>query len=229
MREEENSFMKKVLTWILNHLRIILALIVFPVTLLVIGGIVLNSYTSYQAYEKRYDAIDLDVRSQNPAAPKKIEFEDGFKSSLKNELSFNAADMKVTTTQTDYLMGDYIDLTEKGGNISFALTLEEKSFVDIVFSVSSEYKTTVDDNDVYGVENLLANANFIVNGETMEDIVDLPNSGNGPEFHNLVMVGFALPAGNINVTISSVSGKLAMMPQLQRVAFYANAAISVAE
>ena len=229
MREEENSFMKKVLTWILNHLRIILALIVFPVTLLVIGGIVLNSYTSYQAYEKRYDAIDLDVRSQNPAAPKKIEFEDGFKSSLKNELSFNAADMKVTTTQTDYLVGDYIDLTEKGGNISFALTLEEKSFVDIVFSVSSEYKTTVDDNDVYGVENLLANANFIVNGETMEDIVDLPNSGNGPEFHNLVMVGFALPAGNINVTISSVSGKLAMMPQLQRVAFYANAAISVAE
>ena len=221
--------MKKVLTWILNHLRIILALIVFPVTLLVIGGIVLNSYTSYQAYEKRYDAIDLDVRSQNPAAPKKIEFEDGFKSSLKNELSFNAADMKVTTTQTDYLVGDYIDLTEKGGNISFALTLEEKSFVDIVFSVSSEYKTTVDDNDVYGVENLLANANFIVNGETMEDIVDLPNSGNGPEFHNLVMVGFALPAGNINVTISSVSGKLAMMPQLQRVAFYANAAISVAE
>lgn len=219
--------MKKVLTWILNHLRIILALIVFPITLLVIGGIMLNSYTSYQAYEKRYDAIDLDVRSQNPAAPKKIEFEDGFKSSLKNELSFNATDMKVTTTQTEYLTGDYIDLTEKGGSIAFSLTLEEKSFVDVVFSVSSEYKTTVDDNDVYGVENLLANANFIVNGETMEDVVDLPNSGNGPEFHKLAMVGFALPAGSVNVTISSVSGKLKMMPQIQNVTFYANANLEV--
>ena len=220
--------MKKVLTWILNHLRIILALIVFPVALLVVGGIVLKSYTSYQAYEKRYDAMDLDVRSQSPAAPKRIDFEDDFKSNCKQELSFNAADMNVKTTQEEYLVGDYIDLTEKGGSVSFALNLEEKSFVDIVFSISSEYKTTVDDEEVYGVENLLTNANFIINGETMEDVVDLKNSGNGPEFHKLVMAGFALPAGDVNVTISSLSGKNALMPQLQNVTFYSNAKLEVA-
>ena len=220
--------MNKVLTWILNHLRIILALIVFPVALLVVGGIVLKSYTSYQAYEKRYDAMDLDVRSQSPAAPKRIDFEDDFKSNCKQELSFNAADMNVKTTQEEYLVGDYIDLTEKGGSVSFALNLEEKSFVDIVFSISSEYKTTVDDEEVYGVENLLTNANFIINGETMEDVVDLKNSGNGPEFHKLVMAGFALPAGDVNVTISSLSGKNALMPQLQNVTFYSNAKLEVA-
>ena len=220
--------MKKVLTWILNHLRIILALIVFPVALLVVGGIVLKSYTSYQAYEKRYDAMDLDVRSQSPAAPKRIDFEDDFKSNCKQELSFNAADMNVKTTQEEYLVGDYIDLTEKGGSVSFALNLEEKSFVDIVFSISSEYKTTVDDEEVYGVENLLTNANFLINGETMEDVVDLKNSGNGPEFHKLVMAGFALPAGDVNVTISSLSGKNALMPQLQNVTFYSNAKLEVA-
>ncbi len=222
--------MKKVLTWILNHLRIILALIVFPVTLLVVGGMILKSYTSYQAYEKRYDAMDLDVRSQSPAAPKKIDFEDDFKSSCSQYLSFEANDMKVTTTQESYIKDDnYIDLTEKGGSITFKLSLKEKSFVDIVFTVSSEYKTTVDEEDVYGVENLLANANFVVNGETMEDVVDLKNSGNGPEFHQLVMVGFALPAGEVNVSVSSVSGKLAMMPQLQKVAFYSNVPLAIAD
>lgn len=221
--------MKKVLTWILNHLRLILALIVFPITLLVIGLTMLNSYTSYQAYEKRYDAMDLDVRSQSPAAPKKIDFEDSFKSSHKQELAFYPDDMKVQTTQDSYINEDYIDLTDKGGTISFDLSLKEKSFVDIAFFVSSQYKTVVDNKDVYGVENLLGNANFVVNGETMEDVVNLKNSGNGPEFHQLVMVGFAIPAGDLKVTISSVSGKLAMMPQLQKVVFYSDIVLSSAE
>ena len=239
--------MKKVSNWILNHLVIVLALIVFPVTLLVIGLVMLNSYTSYQAYEKRYDATDLEVRSQKPAAPKRIEFEDDFvtyksngdtkskKSSYKNEQTFWANYLDVKTTQENYLiendslLDSYVSLSEKGGEINITLSLEEKAFLDIDFVISSGNESTVEGETVYGVENLLANVDFVINGEKMDEIVDLTNDGNGQEWHHLVMAGFALPEGNVTIQIKSQSGKNALMPDVRNISFFASAPIEVVE
>ncbi len=219
--------MKKVGEWFLNHLKLVLAILTFGITFIVIGVVMLNSYTSYQKYEKLFDANDLEVRSNYAAEPKRIDFEDNFKSEYKNKLSFAAADLTVETTQDSYIENDYIDLTEKGGKISTILSLEEKSFVDIEFVISSEYESKdADENTIYGVQDLLSNVNFVVNGELMEDVIDLANEGNGQEWHHLIMAGFALPVGSVNVTISAESSKAKMMPQLQSITFYSSAVLS---
>lgn len=221
--------MKKFGSWVLDHLKLVFTILTFGITLIVIGLVMLTSYTSYKAYEKKFAQNDLDIRSLSPAQPTSIEIADKFKSQFKKRFTFEAGmeELKVTTSQEEYLTGDYIDLTTSGGTISTSLELEEKAFVDIVFTLSSEYKVTEEDGDVYGVKDLLSNAGFVVNGEAMEEVINLENSGPGQEWHQLVMSGFALPAGPVNVTISSASGKAAMMPQLKSITFYASQPLSM--
>ena len=221
--------MKKVLNWVLDHLKLVVTILVFGVTFIVIGAVMLSSYTSYKRYEANFNQNDLDIRSLSPAQPNNIEFDDNFKSQYGKKLSFEAGDedLKVTTSQTEYLTDGYIDLTQSGGTISITLELEKKSFVDIVFLISSEYKKVENEEEVYGVKDLLSNAGFVVNGEAMEEEVNLENGGSGPEWHQLVMSGFALPAGKVNVTISNASGKNAMMPQLQSITFFSSQKLSL--
>lgn len=223
--------MKKFATWCLNHLGLLLGIVTFTVTFAVIGVTMLNSHNAYLEYEQKFNEADLEIRSVSPAQAQSIEFNDDFRSTYKNELSLGIDDLVVETSQEDYLPGDYIDLTEKGGSVSAKLELNEKSFVDIDFVISSEYEQEdEEEGTIYGVKDLLNNVTFIVNGETMEeDEIDLENSGSGVEFHHLIMAGFALPEGEVSVEIKSNSGKNALMPQLQGINFYSSAALSLVE
>jgi len=220
--------MKKVINWILNHFVLVGGLLTLVIILGVIGGMMLNSHLSYQAYEKRYDAIDLDVRSAAPAAPGYIEFDNQFKSRYPNSLTLTAQELTVTTSQEEYIVNDYIDLTTSGGKISVKLSLEEKSFVDIDFEVATKYITPAaseEDEDEFGIKDLISNVKFTINGENMEEKgVDLVNEG----FNHLIMARFALPAGDVTVEIENLSGKAAMMPQLKGIAFYSTQQLSLA-
>lgn len=219
--------MKKVLTWILNHLGIILGVIVFVVTFAVIGSVMLNSKKAYDAYEKQFNQTDLEVRSVSAAQPKLIEINDTFKSEYKNKLELGIDELNVQTTQDEYDMGGYIDLTEKGGSISVKLELKEKSFVDIDFEIATEYvkEASGDDEEVPGIQDLLSNVQFIVNGETMEEEgIMLDNDS----WHHLLMISFALPEGDVTVEMKSTSGKNALMPQLKGISFYSSAVLSLA-
>ena len=228
--------MKKFATWCLNHLGLLLGIVVFIVTFSIIGGVMLNSHNAYLDYEKKFNEADLELRSNSPAQAQLIEFQDDYKSQYKNRLELAAEELKVTTSQEEYLIDDYIDLTEKGGTVSTKLSLDERSFVDIEFVISSEHVSEVpasEDEDAYeeyGVKDLLNNVTFIVNGENMEeDDIDLLNSGGGVEFHHLVMVGFALPEGDVTVEIKNNSGKNALMPQIQKIVFSSSAILSLME
>ena len=242
--------MKKFLTWILNHLKLVLGIVTILVTATVVGLVMLNSYTSYQAYEERYNANDLDIRSRVAAEPKRMDIEDDFitynddgsiketKSNYQNQLTAWAEDLKVETEQDEYLVSDssklnsYIDsLAEKGGKISYKMTLSAKSFVDIDFVLSSEKENVVNEEDVYGSLDILSNVDFVINGEIMEENLDIKNSGNGPEWHHLVMAGFALPEGDFTIEIRSKSGKEKNMPQVRNISILssANAAVATEE
>ena len=66
---------------------------------------------------------------------------------------------------------------------------------------------------------------FVINGETMEEEgIDLEEG-----FHHLLMVSFALPAGEVNVQMQSMSGKNALMPFLKGITFFSSQVLSVAE
>ena len=218
--------MKKFGTWLLNHLGLILGIVTFTITFAVIGFVMLGSYTSYLAYEKQFNETDLEIRSLSGAQPLFIEIQDNFKSEYKNKYEVGAIDLKVTTSQEAYLTNDYIDLTEKGGKISIKLNLEQKSFVDIDFEISTEYVKESADGDEFGIKDLISNTQFVVNGETMEEEgVNLVDEG----WHHLVMVGFALPAGDVTVEVSNVSNKSALMPLFRKVTFFSSQVLQASE
>ena len=218
--------MKKLGTWLLNHLGLILGIVTFTITFAVIGFTMLGSYTSYLAYEKKFDETDLEIRSLSGAQPQYIEIQDNFKSEYKNKLVLGASDLKVTSSQADYLVDDYIDLTEKGGKITIKLSLEEKSFVDIDFEISTEYVKKGADEDEFGIKDLISNTQFVVNGETMEEEgIDLIEEG----WHHLIMAGFALPAGDVTVEVSNVSNKSALLPLLKNVTFFSSQVLEISE
>lgn len=235
--------MKKVGQWFINHMVLVVGIVVLIAVLGVSGGIMLHSISAYEKYEGKYDDNDLEVRSMYDAAPKKIEIIDNFvsydgngniksnKSGRKNALNVTPDQFTVTTSKENYIHDDgYLDITSTGGKVELNLTLEEKSFVDISFRVSSQNKYTENEEEKYGVKELLSNVNFVINGQTMEDNVDLHNSSNeSPEWHNLAMVGFALPAGNVKVSIQSISGKNAMMPNIKCISFFSGQPLTLVE
>ena len=236
--------MKKVLTWMLNHLVLIFGVVVFTITFAVIGSVMYNSYKSYKAYEEKYYQNDLDTRSLSPANPTRIEFEDDFvafnsdgsinktKSTYKNQLTTWAENLVVKTTQDpnfvqgSSLLDSYIPTLDKGGSISINLFLEKKSFMDIDFVISSEYSKETEDGTKYGVENLLENVDFIINGVTMEEMLNLPNSGNGVEWHHLVMGGFALPEGRVTIEIKNTNNKGSLMPQVRNISVFTSGTVT---
>lgn len=234
--------MKKVLNWLINHLVLVVGILVLVIALGVWGGMVLKTNTDYKGYEKKYDENDLEVRSLYDAQPKRIEINDDYvsyndgeiksnKSGYKNAQNIKPDQFNVTTTQDSYVTdAGYVDLTEKGGKIALKFTLEEKSFVDIAFVISSQNTYKENNEDKYGVKDLLSNVNFVINNQTMEDDINLANStGESPEWHHLVMVGFALPAGDVNVVIQSTSGKTAMMPQIKNIAFFSTQPLTLVQ
>ena len=235
--------MKKVLNWIINHLVLVVGIIVLVTTLGVVGGKMLKSKSDYGAYEDKYDVNDLEVRSMYDAQPKNVEIIDKFvsydnngniksnKSGRKNALNVVPEEFTVTTSQQSYISEEgYVDLTASGGKVEISLKLEEKSFVDINFRISSQNSYVENEEEKYGVKELLSNVNFIVNNQTMEGNVNLENSSaNSPEWHNLVMSGFALPAGDVKVVIQNISGKQAMMPNIQCISFFSSQPLTVAQ
>ena len=228
----------------LNHLVIILGVVVFAITFAVIGSVMYNSYKSYKLYEEKYYQNDLDTRSLSPANPTRIEFEDDFvtfnddgslkktKSTYKNHLTTWAENLTVKTTQDEnFVKGSsvfdsYIPTLTKGGSISVYLYIEEKSFMDIDFVISSEYSIETEDGTKYGVEDLLNNVNFVINGVAMEESINLVNSGNGVEWHHLVMGGFALPAGHVTIEIQNVNNKGGFMPEVRNISVFTSAVAS---
>lgn len=238
--------MNKFTTWILNHLKLVLGIVTFTVTFVVIGVVMLSSYNSYQDYEKRYNATDLEVRSAAAASPNRIEFEDDYvtynndgsvkstKSSYKNSFTAWAEDLKVTSSSSeklvvgDSLLNSYIPNLSAGGKIALNLTLSEKSFVDIDFVISSDVESQTDEGTVYGVKDLLSSVTFSINGENMEETIDIVSDGPGLNWQHLVMAGFALPAGDLTIEIQSQSNKSKLMPAVRNITVIANADVAFA-
>ena len=167
--------------WILNHLKIVAAILVFGITFIIVGLVMLNSYNSYKDYEKKYYANDLEVRSALAAAPKMVEVNDEFKTKYKYTINANAADYN-----TD-------------GTINLALYLDAKSFADIELVVNGKY-----------TDNLLANMSVKVNDSLVEDdTVEFgtkPAEGEEAEAeeHHVVFNNFALPEGDFKIEISKL-------------------------
>ena len=186
--------------WILNHLKIVAAILVFGITFIIIGVVMLTSYNSYKDYENKYYANDLEVRSALAAAPKMVAVNDEYKAKYKYTYNANAADYN-----TD-------------GTISLALYLDAKSFADIELVVNASY-----------TNNLLANMSIKVNDSLVEDdTVEFgvkPAEGEEAqaEEHHIVLSNFALPEGDFKIEISKLKNA-----EISEINVYTSAKVALA-
>ena len=138
---KEESKPEKKENWFLRHMRLTAAIGIFGITFIIIGIVMLSSYTSYKNYEKTYYANDLAVRSAAQAAPKVVEVNNNFKSKYGKKLVANEE-----------------NIINNGGTLSVNLNLSENSFADIDFIFT------------YGeTEDLLSNMNIKVNDSLIEE------------------------------------------------------------
>lgn len=187
--------------WILNHLKIVAAILVFGITAVVIGAVMLGSYNAYKDYERTYYENDLEVRSALAAAPKMVAVNDTYQAKYKYTFNANASDYN-----TD-------------GTISLALYLNTKSFADIELVVNGKYTT-----------NLLANMSIKVNDSLVEDdsveFGTKPEEGEEAEVeeHHVVLSNFALPEGDFKVEISKLKNA-----EIGNINVYTSAKVALAE
>ena len=76
--KEENFFLK--------HMRLVTAVVMFGITAIVIGAVMISSYTGFKKQEDAYYKNDLETRSAVAAAPKIVEINDSFKSKYNVKL-----------------------------------------------------------------------------------------------------------------------------------------------
>lgn len=194
--------MKKFFNWLLNHLKIVLAIVTFTTTIVVVGLVMLDSYNSYKAYEAEYYATDLATRSEFPPAPKGIFLDNSYKSKYKNTL---------------YAVED--ELIVDGNSLNLGITLLEKSFVDVEFVFTTNNPNPTDIAAVE-VKDLLSKANFKVDDNLMEGEVNVFID----EESRLIMSGFALAEGD---HVISVEGKDIVI--LSEITIYSSTIVSFTE
>ena len=228
--------MNKTFTWILNHLKIIISAIAVTVVVIVSGLVILNSYNAYKKADEKYNENDLLVRSGVEAAPKKIAIIDDFvsykndgsvkktKSNLKNNLTAFADELEVEGGEVagEGKLEAYV--TNDATSVGVSLTVDATTFVDIDFVISSAYESAT----TYNIEDILGSVNFKVNNNTIEGgTITLRNDSDGEiEFHHLVMTGFAIPQGDLVISVNAINGKQAFMPNVRNISVFANAAIA---
>lgn len=236
--------MKKVLSWIVNHLRLVIAVTVSAVTLIVVGSVMLNSYISYKNYEAQCNADDLEARAKVEPAPKGVDINDKYASfgNDGNVKSSKGYSKKLTALATDLIIEqptstkdeDKVEVVGEGGDAyvpclktdgSVYMTFlvpDQNTNADIIFRLSSPYSKTEDDETIYGVKDLFSYVNFKVNDIVMDGEVDLMNSGEDQDWHLLVMKNFALAEGEYKVEISPIAGKGEFMPDIRSISVLTN-------
>ena len=236
--------MKKFVSWILSHLRLVIALSVVTVTLVVVCSVMLHSYVSYKSYEAQVNADDLEARSKVEPAPKGVDINDKYVSFDNNgnaksskgyskKLTAIAADLKITqptNTKAEDIVtavgegGDaYVPCLKTDGGVAMAFSIADRpTNADIVFRVSSPYSKTENGETTYGVKDLFSYVNFKVNDIPMDGEVDLLNDGEEQQWHLIVMKNFALAEGEYKVEVSPIAGKGEYMPDIRSITVLTN-------
>ena len=230
----------KIFEWFKKHPIASVAIVGYTVAVIVCGSIMLNSYTSYQRYEKKYNADELELAISRGATPSRVMIEDEYKSKYAeklrvgaNELSINSLDGNNDDKIAEDAQGDaYITgmNNANGGEVSFEFTTDKDAFVDIDIVISSSLQSG---DTIAKTENLMKLVSFSVNDARADGDVVLDVDEEDPElnWHRLILKKVPLQAGDSKLVIASVGNNpkqsgVKVMPNIMSVAFYSNAKVS---
>ncbi|MCQ2797041.1 MAG: hypothetical protein MJ241_01105 [Bacilli bacterium] len=241
-------FMKKYSSFI--------AVPLIAVTALAIGGgVFLNDYNAYKAYEKQYDENAAEIKGSYAALPEEVIIDNDYvtyngnndtvqssKSAYKNSVILNARDAVVAPLNEskaatyEYLddtnMGEAISgLNRAGGAISFTVNTEKHGMSDIEISMMTNW---MDDKGVYySLPNITDFIKIQINKLNVQT-KDLELSNDREGFTSVILKNTNLVTGSNTLTITtseynSFGNKntyLYVMPDVKNVTFLCETAIA---
>ena len=228
--------MKKVLTWILNHLKLVVAVTTAVVTLIVVGCVMLASNAAYKANVKKYDENDLRVRSALEASPRTMRINDDFakynekgvtstKSTTKNKFTAFADELIIDTNCSldgEGKLDTCVVTGSSGGEVALNLTVDKTTFVDIDFVIATTYFDELKKDET---SDILDKVSITVNNATVEGSVRYVKTIES-NYHHLVMTGFAIPAGDLNIKFKTTSATGDAVTGIRNISVFADATIA---
>lgn len=225
----------KFMDWVKKHIVASVAIVVFPITLIVCGGVMIKSKVDYDNYVVEYDKNVLITKVSNPISPTEVSLVENFTSKRANKFVADAEKFILPEGKTDAIKNDgdikYIGgLTDAKCEVTLKANFAENSYCDITLNLATGNTTTANSETIYAsTDDLLAVVSIKVNGEDIAgDIkLDVDEDAKNIRWYTLAIKGIALPKGENVISISQLSeAEKNYMPNISSAAVYADANVT---
>lgn len=225
----------KFLDWVKNHIVASVAIVVFPVTLLICGGVMLKSKLDYDDYEVEYEITTLNTKANSPVNPSEVIVDETFTSKHQNKLDVKAENFKLPEEKKDSalkeLTGEYTSyvtaLTDAKYEVGFDVNFSENSYCDLTITFSTGY---VKEGAITTTENLLDFVAIKINGYEIAGEVKLeaPEEGEELNWTTVAIKGIALPKGTNTVVVTPLADtEKGYMPNIRNAVIYSDVNVTL--
>mgnify|MGYP003311805672 CR=1 FL=1 len=227
------------LNWVKKHIVASVAIVVFPITLIICGGVMIKSKVDYDNYVVEYEKNVLITKVSNPISPSEVGLVENFTSKRAKKFVADAEKFVLPEGRTDAIKNDgdtkYIGgLTDVKCEITLNVNFEENSYCDITLDLATGNTSTANvggvNQEIYvSTDDLLAVVSIKVNGEDIAGDVklDVNEDATSIRWYTLAIKGIALPKGDNVISISQLSeAEKNYMPNIANAVVYADANVT---
>lgn len=248
--------MKKIINWAKEHVRSVVAIVVFSITIIVCGAVMISSYASYVSYENNYYVQQLNIKANAPASPSSVYIDDEFsilkddnsctvditKSNYPNMFTVLAKDIECTPNSgtgsflvkksEDNYREQYIGGMESvGGTAKITLNAAGNTYTDIEFVLASSIADKVEGR-YKDTKDFFDSVQIKINDTEIAGEVILTSKKAGINWHHLVLECVALKEGVNTIEIvgsktDSANSTKKIFPFIRNVNTYSNATITL--
>lgn len=214
----------KFLNWVVNHLRLCVAIIVFPIALAVCGIVMYNSKVEYDEYVEKYDNDVLTTKATSAIDPLEVLVNNSFTSKRASKYTASANDFVLPTGKE--VTNNIIEgLTDAKYEVTLKANFEAMSYCDVALELASGYEK---DSKPAVTEDLLAVVSIKINGTEVAGDIKLGLDDDGEvEWTTMVIRGIALDKGESIISISQLSdAEKGYMPKIKSATVYADVKVT---
>lgn len=213
------------INWVKNHVVASVAIVVFPVSLIICGCVMLNSKNDYDQYVTEYNANVLNTKANSPVNPNDVLVADNFTSKYANKFTAEASDFVLPEGKTDALVEEngisYIgNLTDAKYEVTLNMNFEKTAYADVSLTLATSY---VKNNVLMSTDDLMAVVSIKINDVDIAGEIKLQveEDGENAIWTTMVIKGIALPKGTNTLSISPLSNAESVyMPKIKNAIVY---------
>ena len=213
------------INWVKNHVVASVAIVVFPVALLICGGVMLNSKKEYEEYVVKYNENVLTTKANAPVNPNDVLVLDNFQSKYSKKFTAEASDFILPEGKDDAIVEEngitYLgNLNDAKYEVTLNMNFEKTAYADVSLTLGTSY---VKNNLLMSTDDLMAVVSIKINGVDIAGDIKLEADEEGLNaiWTMMVIKGIALPKGVNTLSISPLSdAESAYMPKIRQAIVY---------